>query len=182
MTRKFILVLMVLMSMGLMASAAPVTVDVQSVSLYQGGSHTLPYTVVRIKNTTVVNCTLLDNADGSWGRDTSVAVQSSITNGSNSFVINPTWPGDGTTALWNVKCVSNYTKTYKDATNATMTFGVYKSLYSTSDLNKMVVDALGTGLFSTLSWVDLLVLLVIAGVVVSILAGLLYKAGKLIGF
>ena len=57
----------------------------------------------------------------------------------------------------------------------------YTAKYSTSDLNKMVVDVLGTALASTISWIDLLVLLAIVGIALSIIMGILFKVSRILG-
>jgi len=57
----------------------------------------------------------------------------------------------------------------------------YVSKYSTTDLNKMVVDVLGTALASTISWIDLLVLLAIVGIALSIIMGILFKVSRILG-
>jgi len=57
----------------------------------------------------------------------------------------------------------------------------YVAKYSTTDLNKMVVDVLGTALASTISWIDLLVLLAIVGIALSILMGILFKVSRILG-
>lgn len=57
----------------------------------------------------------------------------------------------------------------------------YAALYSTSDLNKMVVDVFGTALNATISWIDLLVLLAIVGIALSILMGILFKVSRILG-
>lgn len=58
---------------------------------------------------------------------------------------------------------------------------VYHAVYSTTDLNKMVVDVLGTALASTISWIDLLVLLAIVGIALSIMMGILFKVSRILG-
>jgi hypothetical protein len=57
----------------------------------------------------------------------------------------------------------------------------YDAIYSTTDLNKMVVDVLGTALASTISWIDLLVLLAIVGIALSIIMGILFKVSRILG-
>ena len=57
----------------------------------------------------------------------------------------------------------------------------YAAIYSTTDLNKMVVDVLGTALASTISWIDLLVLLAIVGIALSIIMGILFKVSRILG-
>jgi len=57
----------------------------------------------------------------------------------------------------------------------------YVAKYSTTDLNKMVVDVLGTALASTVSWIDLLVLLAIVGIALSIIMGILFKVSRILG-
>ena len=57
----------------------------------------------------------------------------------------------------------------------------YDAKYSTTDLNKMVVDVLGTALASTISWIDLLVLLAIVGIALSIIMGILFKVSRIMG-
>jgi hypothetical protein len=57
----------------------------------------------------------------------------------------------------------------------------YAAIYSTTDLNKMVVDVLGTALASTVSWIDLLVLLAIVGIALSIIMGILFKVSRILG-
>ena len=58
----------------------------------------------------------------------------------------------------------------------------YDEAYKTTDVNRMVVDVFGTALSSTMGWIDMLVLVVIVGLVVSILVGLMFKASHAFGF
>ena len=57
----------------------------------------------------------------------------------------------------------------------------YTKVYSTSDLNSMVVDVFGTALNSTIQWIDLLVLLAIVGIALSIVMGILFKVSRVLG-
>ena len=57
----------------------------------------------------------------------------------------------------------------------------YTKVYSTTDLNSMVVDVFGTALNSTIQWIDLLVLLAIVGIALSILMGILFKVSRVLG-
>lgn len=57
----------------------------------------------------------------------------------------------------------------------------YTKLYSTTDLNSMVVDVFGTALNSTIQWIDLLVLLAIVGIALSIVMGILFKVSRVLG-
>lgn len=57
----------------------------------------------------------------------------------------------------------------------------YTALYSTSDLTDMVVDVFGTALNATITWIDLLVLLAVVGIVLSIIMGILFKVSRILG-
>lgn len=182
MFRKGILALFVLMLVSMGVSAK--TVDVTDANAYDDTGVTLTYTVVQENNQTIKNCTLYANVNGSWGVEPTNSLDSTITNGSNTFTIAASSFASyarGDTALWNVLCYDNASKNEKDATNGTLTFYVYTSVYSTTDLNEQVVDILGTGINATISWVDLLVLLAIVGVSLSMVMGALYKGGKIFG-
>jgi len=183
MMKKLLCAFLMVFAVVGMASAAPSTVNVGDFTMYKSdATHTLTYTVVQTNAATAKNCTLYDNIDGSWGRDTAVAVDMTILNSSaNSIVIDPSWPSTGTTHLWNLACKTNASTTIKDAANSTITFYVYQAQYSTADLNSEVVDVFGTGVKSGLGFVDLLVLLAIVGVIVGILAGVVFKGGRILG-
>lgn len=58
----------------------------------------------------------------------------------------------------------------------------YDETYKTTNVNQLVTDFFGTALSSTISWIDMLVLVVICGLVVSILIGLMFKASHAFGF
>jgi hypothetical protein len=57
----------------------------------------------------------------------------------------------------------------------------YTKVYTTTNINEMVVDVFGTALNATISWIDLLVLLAIVGVALSIVMGLLFKVSRVLG-
>jgi len=57
----------------------------------------------------------------------------------------------------------------------------YTKLYTTTDLNSMVVDVFGTALNAGIQWIDLLVLLAIVGVALSIVMGVLFKVSRVLG-
>ena len=57
----------------------------------------------------------------------------------------------------------------------------YSKVYTTTDLNSMVVDVFGTALNSGIQWIDLLVLLAIVGVALSIVMGILFKVSRVLG-
>ena len=57
----------------------------------------------------------------------------------------------------------------------------YTTKYATTDISHMVVDILGTGVNATISWIDLLVLLAVVGIIVSILMGILFKISRIMG-
>ena len=59
--------------------------------------------------------------------------------------------------------------------------GMYSALYSTSNLTDMVVDVFGTALKATITWIDLLVLLAVVGIVLSIIMGILFKVSRILG-
>ena len=182
MLKKCILAFVVLLVFTMGVSAA--TVDVADANAYETTGPTLTYTLVQANNQTAKNCTLYANVNGSWGKEPTNSVDSTLTNGSNSFTIAASSFASyarGDTALYNVLCADNASKFAKDATNGTITFYAYSSLYSTTDLNEQVVDVLGTGINATISWVDLLVLLAIVGIGLSIASGSLFKAGKILG-
>lgn len=167
------------------ASVSAATADVTDANAYSSdGTATLSYTLVQTNAETALNCTLYDDIDGSWGVSAYASVDTSLTNGSNSFVVAPPWGtiARADTSLFNVLCATNASTNIKDATNGTVTFYAYKNLYSVSDLNEQTVDVLGTGVNATIGWVDLLVLLAIVGIVVSILVGVIYKGSKIMGF
>jgi hypothetical protein len=58
----------------------------------------------------------------------------------------------------------------------------YEKEYKTTDVNDMVVDVFGTAVNSTISWIDMLVLLLICAVVVSIFISMMFKASRVFGF
>jgi len=182
MFRKGILAFVVLLAFTMGVSAA--TVDVADANAYSSdGTASLTYTLVQTNAATAQNCTLYDNIDGSWGVSVYASVDVSLTNGSNVFGISPPFTdfSNEDTALFNVLCADNASTTAKDATNGTVTFMMYKNLYSTTDLNEMTVDILGTGVNASIQWVDLLVLLAIVGVGLSIIAGIVFKGGRIFG-
>jgi len=57
----------------------------------------------------------------------------------------------------------------------------YTPVYSTQNLNDLVVDVFGTALHATISWIDLLVLLAIVGIALSIIMGILFKVSRILG-
>ena len=57
----------------------------------------------------------------------------------------------------------------------------YTKVYTTTNINEMVVDVFGTALNATISWIDLLVLLAIVGVALSIIMGILFKVSRVLG-
>jgi hypothetical protein len=57
----------------------------------------------------------------------------------------------------------------------------YTKVYTTTNINEMVVDVFGTALNATISWIDLLVLLAIVGVALSIVMGILFKVSRVLG-
>lgn len=183
MFKKWFLAFVVLLAFSMVVSAA--TVDVAtSVTAREASGATATYTLVQENDATAQNCTLYSNVDGSWGVDTSVSMATVLVNGSNSFSIPASSFSTfarGDTALYNVLCYDNATGSAKDATNGTITYYVYASLYSTADLNEQVVDVFGTGIAATIDWIDLLVLLAIVGVGLSIVMGILFKGGRIFG-
>ena len=57
----------------------------------------------------------------------------------------------------------------------------YTPVYSTTNINDMVIDVFGTALHATISWIDLLVLLAVVGIVLSIIMGILFKVSRILG-
>jgi len=57
----------------------------------------------------------------------------------------------------------------------------YTKVYTTANINDMVVDVFGTALNATISWIDLLVLLAIVGIALSIIMGILFKVSRILG-
>jgi len=57
----------------------------------------------------------------------------------------------------------------------------YTKVYTTTNINEMVIDVFGTALNATISWIDLLVLLAIVGVALSIIMGILFKVSRVLG-
>lgn len=183
MLKKCVLAFVVLFVFTMGVSAA--TVDVADATGYESSGATASYTLVQANNQTAQNCTLYSNVNGSWGIDASVSVDTTLTNGTNTFAIPASSFASyarADTALYNVLCADNASKFAKDATNGTITYYVYTNIYTTTDLNEQVVDVMGTGINATINWVDLLVLLAIVGVGLSILTGILFKGGKILGF
>lgn len=184
---KKLAIFLLMLALPLSVSAANIaTADVSSSTIYKSlTANDLTYTVVQKNNDTIKNCTIYDNLDGSWGVAAYLAIDTSITNGTNTVSLassSLTGISNGDTFLWNVLCKTNgSTKTRKDATNATLTYVVYQNKYSTTDLNEQVVDVFGTAIYSGISWVDLLVLLAFIGVGLSIVTGILYKGGRIVG-
>jgi hypothetical protein len=58
----------------------------------------------------------------------------------------------------------------------------YEKDYAATDVNGMVVDVFGTAISSTISWIDLLILLVVCGLVISVSMGLLFRTSRVLGF
>lgn len=181
MFRKVFLALFAVLFLAVGVSAA--TVDVVNANAYGTDALSLSYTLVQTNAATAQNCTLYENIDGSWGVSSLASVDSSLTNGTNSFSVTPDFSSysRGDTALFNVLCADNASTSAQDATNGTITYYVYVNQYSTSDLNEQVVDIMGTSINASLSWIDLLVLLAILGVGLSLVMGVLYKGGRIIG-
>jgi hypothetical protein len=57
----------------------------------------------------------------------------------------------------------------------------YTAVYTTDNINQMVVDVFGTALHATISWIDLLVLLAVVGIALSIVMGILFKVSRILG-
>jgi hypothetical protein len=57
----------------------------------------------------------------------------------------------------------------------------YTKVYTTTNINEMVVDVFGTALNATISWIDLLVLLAIVGIALSIIMGIMFKVSRVLG-
>ena len=57
----------------------------------------------------------------------------------------------------------------------------YTAVYTTQNLNDLVVDVFGTALHATISWIDLLVLLAIVGIALSVIMGILFKVSRILG-
>ena len=57
----------------------------------------------------------------------------------------------------------------------------YTKVYTTTNINEMVVDVFGTALNVTINWIDLLVLLAIVGIALSIIMGILFKVSRVLG-
>jgi hypothetical protein len=57
----------------------------------------------------------------------------------------------------------------------------YDAQYSVDDISDMVVDVFGTALEATITWIDLLVLLAIIGIMLSIIMGILFKVSRVLG-
>lgn len=57
----------------------------------------------------------------------------------------------------------------------------YTAQYSVIDISDMVVDVFGTALNATITWIDLLVLLAVVGIVLSIIMGILFKVSRILG-
>jgi hypothetical protein len=57
----------------------------------------------------------------------------------------------------------------------------YDAQYSVDDISDMVVDVFGTALEATITWIDLLVLLAVVGIVLSIIMGILFKVSRILG-
>jgi len=57
----------------------------------------------------------------------------------------------------------------------------YTKVYTTTNINEMVVDVFGTALNATINWIDLLVLLAIVGIALSIIMGILFKVSRVLG-
>jgi hypothetical protein len=57
----------------------------------------------------------------------------------------------------------------------------YVTKYAVTDISNMVVDVFGSAVHATLSWIDLLVLLAVVGIILSIVMGLLFKVSRVLG-
>lgn len=57
----------------------------------------------------------------------------------------------------------------------------YTKVYTTTDLNSLVVDMFGTALNATIQWIDLMVLLAVVGIGLSIVMGILFKVSRILG-
>lgn len=57
----------------------------------------------------------------------------------------------------------------------------YSAEYTVDNISDMVVDVFGTAIEATISWIDLLVLLAIVGIVLSIIMGILFKVSRILG-
>jgi hypothetical protein len=57
----------------------------------------------------------------------------------------------------------------------------YTKVYTTTNINEMVVDVFGTALNATIQWIDLLILLAIVGIALSIVMGILFKVSRVLG-
>jgi len=58
----------------------------------------------------------------------------------------------------------------------------YEKEYSTTNVNEMVVDVFGTALNSTISWIDMLILLILCGLAFTVFMGLLFRFSHTLGF
>ena len=58
----------------------------------------------------------------------------------------------------------------------------YEKDYSSTNVNEMVVDVFGTAVSATISWIDMLVLVVICGVVLTVFMGVLFRFSRVLGF
>lgn len=57
----------------------------------------------------------------------------------------------------------------------------YTQVYTTTNINEMVVDIFGTALNATIQWIDLLILLAVVGIALSIVMGILFKVSRILG-
>ena len=58
----------------------------------------------------------------------------------------------------------------------------YEKDYATTNVNNIVTNLFGTAVNSTVSWIDMLLLVLVCGLIVSVFIGLLFKTSRILGF
>jgi hypothetical protein len=58
----------------------------------------------------------------------------------------------------------------------------YEKAYISTNVNNMIANVFGTAINSTVSWLDMLVLVVICGLIFAIFIGFIFKASHSLGF
>lgn len=58
----------------------------------------------------------------------------------------------------------------------------YDKEYLTTNANDVIVNLFGTAISSTVSWIDMLIILVVMGIVLSLFMGILFRFSHALGF
>ena len=58
----------------------------------------------------------------------------------------------------------------------------YEKNYVSSNVNVVIANVFGTAVNSTISWIDMLALVILCGLILAILIGFIFKASHSLGF